>query len=200
MDRWDYRKEFSWPSPARAARDVFQPATPPRDDLRSPTHEPATENLPSLKIRQTQKFLRAKIAGLKIYPAMASRKGKTRLRASSVFCLHKFYGCRINAKTLARGAWPVRKYMAEVGVALAAKDLFASHSVAHVAVDLNALVIDGSVKTRPTRAGMKFRLRSEQRLPAANAHIHSGFFRVFVLTGSGRFRAFLAGHVILLGS
>src|SRR5258708_3789397 len=92
----------------------------------------------------------------------------------------------------------VGENMAEVRVAPAAQHFLARHSVAHVTVDLHFLFIHRCIETRPTRTGMKFCLRRKQRLSAADADVHAGFFRIFVLTRARWLSALLPGHVILV--
>src|SRR5579863_6639158 len=58
----------------------------------------------------------------------------------------------------------------------------------------NGLIVAG-----PSRSGMVFCIRAEQRLPAAHAHVGALLLRILVFARERRFRAFLPGHVILLG-
>src|SRR5579862_125888 len=85
-----------------------------------------------------------------------------------------------------------------MAAATAAKHLGALHSVAVVGTQDHASFVDRVPETRPPGAGIKFRVRTEQFLPASRTRIGAGRMIVPVLASKRPLRAGLAEHMVLL--
>jgi hypothetical protein len=94
--------------------------------------------------------------------------------------------------------WAVIEDVPQVRVATAAEGFGAGHTVARVAVEFDIFGGDGLIVAGPAGTGVKLRLGCEERLSAADAHVGSFFFGVFVFAGEGWFSTFLARDVILV--
>src|SRR5689334_7230838 len=88
--------------------------------------------------------------------------------------------------------------MSEMRIAVRTRDLHAPHAVAVVFVGLDGLARDGLVKARPSAAGVKLRVRLEQRLPARRAAVPAWIVLGFVLAGEGPLGALLSKNVVLV--
>lgn len=85
-----------------------------------------------------------------------------------------------------------------MGSALRALDLDAAHAVGGVFDHFEIVVVDRGVEARPSGARFEFRSGAEQFGIAADAVVRAVVVEVPVLAGERRFRAALAGDLILL--
>lgn len=83
-------------------------------------------------------------------------------------------------------------------VATAAESFRSGHAVAHVSLHLDILRCDWLPVTWPAGPGVKFRVRAEKLLAAANANVRALRFCVGVLAGERRFSPLLPRHLELL--
>src|SRR6185369_18053000 len=88
--------------------------------------------------------------------------------------------------------------MPEVRVAARAEDLGTRHEPAAIVLLGDRLLGDRLPVARPAGAGVELRLGPEQGLPAADAFVRSGIFRIPVLAGESALGAVLARHLVLL--
>ena len=89
--------------------------------------------------------------------------------------------------------------MTQVRAALFATDLVAYHSVAGITTYEQSVGLFRLKETRPTRTGIEFGRRVEQRAAAAHAAVCSRIVAIPVQTGEWRFRPALLRHPELLG-
>ena len=85
-----------------------------------------------------------------------------------------------------------------MGFAAAAFNFRSPHAMARIRFSFHGCLIGRGVETRPTGARVVFRIRTKQRLAAANALVGSGRLRVFVLTGEGWLGPLFPGHKVLI--
>src|SRR5262245_32982780 len=84
---------------------------------------------------------------------------------------HELQGRRIDAIAKAGRPWAVVEDMAQVRAASAAGDLGPPHSQGVVGLGFDGLFLNGLPITGPAGARVKFVLRTEQFLPAGDAHV-----------------------------
>src|SRR5574341_1888995 len=105
----------------------------------------------------------------------------------------------VDAVSQSRWLRYVREDVAQVGVAAAAEDFGAAHEEAAVVLGGDRVGGHGLVEAGPAGAGVELGVGGEQGVAAAHERVSAGFFRVVVLARKRPLRAFLAGHVVLLG-
>ena len=88
----------------------------------------------------------------------------------------------IHAVALARWLWSIRKYMAQMRIAIGAADFRACHEERTVTVRTHRFRGDGLEEGRPTSAGFELGAGCKQRIPAAHTLKGAGAF--FMLMGS----------------
>jgi hypothetical protein len=123
----------------------------------------------------------------------------TRVRAGLFLCGVEIQRRRIHAVAETRGRGAVFEDVSQMGIALGAADFGAHHAVGRVPVFHDASFFGGLVETRPAGAGVELGIRIKQRSAAANAVIHTRFFRVPVLARKGTLGPSFTSHMILLG-
>jgi hypothetical protein len=115
-----------------------------------------------------------------------------------LFLLVQFQSGRVDTVALAGGIRTVVENVAEVGVASAALDLGARHSVARVGFGLDGFLAGGSIKAGPSGAGVIFRVGAKKGLAATSALVGAGRFSVGILTGERGLSSLLPGHIVLI--
>src|SRR5436305_14142827 len=73
------------------------------------------------------------------------------------------------------------------------------HAIGSIAMLFHSPFLERLIETWPASAGLKLRLRTEQRLPAGGTSVRSRIFRFVILAAKRRLGASLAPHLILLG-
>lgn len=106
-------------------------------------------------------------------------------------------GKGVDAEPLARGCGAVVKDVSQVGIAAAARDFQARHSVAVVGFRPHGRFIRGLRETRPACPGFELVVRTEQGALTTDAMIRPVGFLVIVGATERRFGSCLAGDVIL---
>src|SRR6266702_448721 len=114
-----------------------------------------------------------------------------------LFVLFQLQRGRIDAKPQARGLRAVRKDVPQMRLATAAHHFRAHHPVGFICFERHLRFVHGRVEAWPAGAGIKLRIRIEQRLAAADAVEHAMFLGVPVFAREGRLGALLASHLIL---
>src|SRR5437762_6649454 len=85
-----------------------------------------------------------------------------------------------------------------MGLATGAAHLGPPHDALPICVLVYSAFFNRLVETRPPRAGIEFRLGTEERLPAPGTDVHPRVFRLVVLAGKCRLSARLAHYLELL--
>lgn len=110
----------------------------------------------------------------------------------------KFQGSRVDAVTQPRWFRAIGKDMAKVSAAVATKDFDSLHHEAVILIGANVRLLDRSIETRPTGAGVEFRIGAEQRRSTADAPVEARRLGMPVLSGKGPLRPLLSSDLELL--
>lgn len=94
--------------------------------------------------------------------------------------------------------WTVIEHVPEMRIAAAAANLGPHHSVRVVRLRHDRARISHIKKARPTAAGMKFLIGSEQLLPATHALVLARSVGGLILACEGRLSSLLPRYVILV--
>src|SRR5436305_11560428 len=86
-----------------------------------------------------------------------------------------------------------------MGIAAGATSFGTDHAVGLVGMVYHCRFVHWFPETGPACAGVKFRLRTEERLPATDTCIRAWIFRLPVFAAECRFRSRLASYLILFG-
>ena len=106
--------------------------------------------------------------------------------------------CGVHTVPQPRWTRSIRKNMAEMSIAAAAKHFNAAHAVFVVFFGCDAFLANRPVKTRPTTSGFVLRVGAEQLLAAADAGISSRSLLRVVLSCKWRLGSALARHSELI--
>src|SRR5688572_13976566 len=105
---------------------------------------------------------------------------------------------RVDAVSQPRRPRTIRKDVTQMRAAGVAHDFGAAHAVGAVGLFLDLVFVCRLVKTRPSAAGVKFRLRVEEFGAAAHAGVHAFLLRLVVLAGERALGTLFAGDGVLL--
>src|SRR5579862_4900286 len=89
--------------------------------------------------------------------------------------------------------------MSEMSIAALACYLDALDKHAHIPIGLNIFFRQGGEKTRPSGAGIEFRVRAEKRILTADAAEQTAIMQQVVSAGESSVSALVARDVILFG-